>query len=105
MSLSSNSPIHIGPSILNPHQSCDTINGGDYHIKVKMNDKEHMEKINANLDYLKDRNLSLKGFIQNEFIELSRSNGKGWFFRLAAIIITSVCTMTIMNGITIQLSK
>ena len=70
----SNSPIHIGPSIQTAHNSNDTINGGEYRIKVQVHDKTHLNEINSNLDYLKQRNSSLKRAIENRLIEINKAN-------------------------------
>ena len=70
----SNSPIHIGPSIQTAQNSSDTINGGEYRIKVHVHDKEHLNEINSNLDYLKQRNSSLKKAIENRLIEINNAH-------------------------------
>ena len=131
ISLYDNSPLHIGPSILNSHQSREAISGGEYHINVQSNDQEYLEAINLNLDFLKERNRSLKKAIQNQFNRISkkhrniskrqildnnrrRQNGRSgrsivkswkWVCRLGAIMAVLFCTISIMNGITIQLSN
>ena len=69
----SHSPIHIGPSIQTAQNSRDMINGGEYRIKVQVHDKEHLNEINSNLDFLKERNSSLKKAIENRLIEINRA--------------------------------
>ena len=68
----SNSPIHIGPSIQTAQNSMETINGGEYRIKVHVHDKENLNEINSNLDYLKQRHSSLKKAIQDRFVEITK---------------------------------
>ena len=69
----SHSPIHIGPSIQTAENSRDMINGGEYRIKVQVHDKEHLNEINSNLDFLKERNSSLKKAIENRLIEINKA--------------------------------
>ena len=68
----SNSPIHIGPSIQTAQNSMETINGGEYRIKVHVHDKKNLNEINSNLDYLKQRHSSLKKAIQDRFVEITK---------------------------------
>ena len=89
----SNSPIHIGPSIQTAHNSNDTINGGEYRIKVQVHDKTHLNEINSNLDYLKQRNSSLKKAIENRLIEINKAN-QTKFRRASMPILYSIKTPT-----------
>ena len=87
----SNSPIHIGPSFQTAQNSNDTINGGEYRIKVQVHDKTHLNEINSNLDYLKQRNKSLKKAIENRLIEINNAN-QAKFRRASMPILYSIKT-------------
>ena len=68
----SHSPIHIGPSIQTAQNSNETINGGEYRIKVLVHDKENLNEINSNLDFIKQRHSSLKKALEDRFVEITK---------------------------------
>ena len=68
----SHSPIHIGPSIQTAQNSNETINGGEYRIKVLVHDKENLNEINSNLDFIKQRHFSLKKTLEDRFGEITK---------------------------------